>query len=133
MKLHLGCGKRYIPGFVHIDAVDYPHIDHVATIDTLSFIPDNSVELIYACHVLEHFKRRDLAKVLAEWRRVLLDNGGGGVQACFVSLFRILPRCARFIKKLASSSSSLAQSSVGRIICTTSTTISSILQRYRAI
>ena len=38
MKLHLGCGKRNIPGFVHIDAVDYPHVDHVSTIDNMSFI-----------------------------------------------------------------------------------------------
>ena len=59
MKLHLGCGKRHIPGYIHIDAVDYPHIDHVATIDNLSFVVDNSVDVIYTCHVLEHFKRRD--------------------------------------------------------------------------
>lgn len=71
MKLHLGCGKRFIPGFVHIDVVDYPHVEHVAAIDSLPFIPDNSVDLIYTCHVLEHFKRRDVERVLKEWRRVL--------------------------------------------------------------
>lgn len=71
MKLHLGCGKRFIPGFIHVDAVDYPHVDHVATIDNLSFIPDNSVDLIYNCHVLEHFKRREVERVLREWLRVL--------------------------------------------------------------
>lgn len=71
MKLHLGCGKRHILGFVHIDAIDYPHIDHVASIDNLSFIPDASVDLIYNCHVLEHFKRRDVERVLKEWFRVL--------------------------------------------------------------
>jgi len=75
MKLHLGCGKRFIPGFVHIDAVDFPHVDHVAAIDNLSFIPDSSVELIYNCHVLEHFKRRDVERVLAEWMRVLKPGG----------------------------------------------------------
>ena len=75
MKLHLGCGKRHIPGFVHIDAVDYPHVDHVATIDNLSFIPDDSVDLIYNCHVLEHFKRRDVERVLREWCRVLKPGG----------------------------------------------------------
>lgn len=75
MKLHLGCGKRHLPGFVHIDAVDFPHVDHVATIDNLSFIADNSVELIYNCHVLEHFKRRDVPRVLREWRRVLKPGG----------------------------------------------------------
>jgi len=75
VKLHLGCGKRYIPGFVHIDAVEYPHIDHVTAIDSLSFIPDDSVELIYCCHVLEHFKRKDAVRVLREWQRVLRPNG----------------------------------------------------------
>lgn len=75
MKLHLGCGKRYIPGFVHVDAIDYPHVDHVTTIDNLSFIPDRSVDLIYNCHVLEHFKRRDVGRVLNEWARVLKPGG----------------------------------------------------------
>ena len=75
MKLHLGCGKRHIPGFVHIDAIDYPHVDHVATIDNLSFLPTDSVELIYTCHVLEHFRRRDVGGVLKEWLRVLTPGG----------------------------------------------------------
>ena len=30
MKLHLGCGRRHIDGYVHIDVVDYPHVDHVS-------------------------------------------------------------------------------------------------------
>ena len=75
MKLHLGCGKLFIPGFVHIDAVDYPHVDHVATIDNLSFIQTDSIDLIYNCHVLEHFKRRDVDRVLLEWQRVLKPGG----------------------------------------------------------
>jgi len=75
MNLHLGCGKRFIPGFVHIDAVEYPHIDHVATIDNLSFIGDDSVDLIYNCHVLEHFKRKDVPRVLKEWHRVIKPGG----------------------------------------------------------
>ena len=75
MKLHLGCGKRHIPGFVHIDAVDYPHVDHVATIDNLGFLGDGSVDLIYNCHVLEHFRRRDVKRVLVEWLRVLKPGG----------------------------------------------------------
>lgn len=75
MKLHLGCGQRYIPGFIHIDAIDYPHVDHVAAIDSLSFIQDSTIDLIYNCHVLEHFKRRDVGRVLLEWRRVLKPQG----------------------------------------------------------
>ena len=26
-KLHLGCGKVYIPGFIHVDLMDFDHID----------------------------------------------------------------------------------------------------------
>ncbi len=75
MKLHLGCGKRYIPGFVHVDAVDFPHIDHQRDISDLSCFADDSCELIYACHVVEHFPRADVARVLQEWRRVLRRGG----------------------------------------------------------
>jgi predicted SAM-dependent methyltransferase len=75
MKLHLGCGKRFIPGFVHIDVLPLEHVDHVSSIDNLPFIADNSVDLIYNCHVLEHFKRKDTLRVLAEWFRVLKKGG----------------------------------------------------------
>jgi len=75
IKLHLGCGKRYIPGFIHIDLVDYPHIDYKTDVSDLSMFEDNSVDLIYACHVLEHFKRHEVMGVLAEWYRVLKPGG----------------------------------------------------------
>lgn len=75
IKLHLGCGTRYIPGFVHIDLADYPHIDYRHNVSDLSMFEDNSIELIYGCHILEHFKRYDIENVLKEWYRILLPNG----------------------------------------------------------
>ncbi len=76
MKLHLGCGNRYLPGFFHIDAINYDgHIDYVGDIAKLNFIETNSVEEIYASHVLEHFKRHQIEEVLNEWNRVLQING----------------------------------------------------------
>jgi len=96
MKLHLGCGKRYIPGFIHVDAVDYPHIDHVTTIDNLSFIAPDSVDLIYNCHVLEHFKRRDVERVLREWLRILKPRGTLRISVPdFASLCEIYRRTER--------------------------------------
>lgn len=74
-KLHLGCGPKQIPGFFHVDALDYPHVDRRGTVDDLSFVPPNSVKLIYACHLLEHFGRREYLAVLAEWLRVLAPGG----------------------------------------------------------
>lgn len=74
IKLHLGCGDRYIPGFVHIDIIDAEHIDHCCPVDHLDFA-DNSVGLIYASHVLEHFGRFEVDAVLKEWFRVLEPGG----------------------------------------------------------
>lgn len=75
MKIHLGCGKRYIPGFVHIDLDPHPHIDHLRDVRDLSCIDSNVAELVYACQVLEYFDRVEVGDVLKEWRRVLKPGG----------------------------------------------------------
>jgi predicted SAM-dependent methyltransferase len=74
-KLHLGCGPKRIPGWFHVDALDFPHIDRRGSVEDLSFIADGTVELIYASHVLEHFGRQTYMDVLREWRRVLRPGG----------------------------------------------------------
>lgn len=77
-RLHLGCGRRILPGWTHIDAQPSPnsnHIDVLTTIDDLHMFDDGSVREIYACHVLEHIGRHDIDKVLSEWARVLQTNG----------------------------------------------------------
>ncbi|MEM6622831.1 MAG: methyltransferase domain-containing protein [Pseudomonadota bacterium] len=74
-KLHLGCGVKHFPGWFHVDALAYDHVDFQGPVDDLSFVPDGSVGLIYACHVLEHFGRKESVRVLAEWRRVLRPGG----------------------------------------------------------
>jgi predicted SAM-dependent methyltransferase len=84
MKLHLGCGSKHIPGWVHVDVMDYPHIDHVHSVDSLPMVADGEVETIYACHVLEHFNKKEIPRVLAEWRRALRP---GGILRCPVPDF----------------------------------------------
>ncbi|MCL5797126.1 MAG: methyltransferase domain-containing protein [Gammaproteobacteria bacterium] len=74
MKLHLGCGSKYIEGFVHVDIMQHDHVDHIAKVDNLPF-DDNSADLIYASHVLEHFGRNEFQNVLKEWHRVLKVGG----------------------------------------------------------
>lgn len=74
MKLHLGCGPRYIPGFVHVDALAAPHVDIVGPVERLPMNND-SASLIYASHVLEHFGRFEYRAVLQEWFRVLKPGG----------------------------------------------------------
>jgi len=75
VKLHIGCGERYIPGFTHIDIRKLPHIDYVTSVDKLSMFDGDSVDLIYACHVLDHFGRSRIEGVLQEWHRILRQGG----------------------------------------------------------
>jgi len=74
MKLHLGCGWRdFGEDWVHIDGGDYHHLEH-GDITKLPY-EDESVDLIYASHVLEYFDREEVIPVLQEWVRVLKRNG----------------------------------------------------------
>ena len=75
VKLHLGCGNRYIPGFMHVDAIKFDHVDLVESVDHLPVFSDNSIDLIYACHLLEHFNKKRIPEVLKEWRRILKKKG----------------------------------------------------------
>jgi len=73
--VHLGCGSKFIPGFIHVDIVSFPHVDIVGPVERLPDFRDNSVDLIYASHVLEHFGRNQYLSVLTEWHRVLKPQG----------------------------------------------------------
>ena len=75
IRLHLGCGKRYIPGFVHVDLDTFPHIDYQSDVAHLPMFEDESVDLIYSSHTLEYFDRFEVQEVLKEWRRVLRRGG----------------------------------------------------------
>ena len=44
-------------------------------VDNLEIFSDNSVEEIYASHVIEYFDREEIKSVLKEWKRVLKENG----------------------------------------------------------
>lgn len=74
-KLHLGCGNKIIPNFTNIDIRPMEGVDLVEDISELKKIENNSVELIYACHVLEHFGRHEYMKVLNRWYDLLKDGG----------------------------------------------------------
>ncbi|WP_082877670.1 class I SAM-dependent methyltransferase [Methylomonas koyamae] len=74
--LHIGCGDINSPEFINIDARKSSHI-HIVThnIFRLWMIPDNTADLIYMCHVLEHVPREKLSKVIKEMYRILKPNG----------------------------------------------------------
>ena len=71
VQLHIGCGKRFLPGFVHIDVGDFPHVEHRRSAESLPMFADESVDVIYASHILQYYDRHEVRAALAEWRRVL--------------------------------------------------------------
>lgn len=73
--LHLGCGRRNIPGFTNVDLAKFPHIDYRRPINDLRIFKTNSVDLIYSCHSFEYFDRLEAVNILREWRRVLKRGG----------------------------------------------------------
>lgn len=73
--LHLGCGSVNHSKFINIDGLPAPHIHYIRPIDNLSPFKNNSVDLIYACHCLEHFPHAKVSEVLTEWFRVLQAGG----------------------------------------------------------
>jgi predicted SAM-dependent methyltransferase len=75
IKINMGCGWRnFGSDWIHIDGGDYPHLDY-SKIDDLSQFEDETVDLIYASHVLEYFNINEAQDVLKEWKRVLKIGG----------------------------------------------------------
>lgn len=80
MKVHLGCGNKYLEGYVNIDLPPSEHTvmevkaDMYADIRTLEF-PENSIEEVRLHHLFEHFTRAEALKLLVRWRKWLKVGG----------------------------------------------------------
>lgn len=77
-KINLGCGKFKLEGFVNIDIDKSVNPNLVCDIRKLPF-EDDSIEEIYAGHIIEHFTIEDARKVLSECLRVLEPQGKIGI------------------------------------------------------
>jgi predicted SAM-dependent methyltransferase len=73
-KLHIGCGKCYLPGFRNVDIFSSVRADVYADMTALPFEP-KTFDLIYASHVLEHSHRHMVLATLGHWRELLRDGG----------------------------------------------------------
>jgi predicted SAM-dependent methyltransferase len=74
-KAHVGCGRHYLPGFINIDANFQRRADYLLDTRVGLPFPDNSMEFIYSCHMLEHVHINEAIKILKEWQRVLTPGG----------------------------------------------------------
>ena len=73
--LELGCGQdKRFPDSVAIDLIDRDQVDIVCNLDEgLGFLPDESVDVIYSFHLLEHLNNLDF--FMGEIFRVLKKGG----------------------------------------------------------
>ena len=72
--IELGCGINKKTGRIGVDRLDLPDVDIVCNLeDGLQFLPDSSVDEIYAISILEHIKNFEL--LLIEITRTLKKEG----------------------------------------------------------
>lgn len=78
MRLHLGCGKRYISGWTNIDGAEIAgqkKPDMVLDLSKPLPFDDRSINEIMAIHLFEHFYPQDALGILSDWYRVLRPMG----------------------------------------------------------
>ena len=75
IKLHLGSGNKKIKDYINIDIRYLPNVDEVNNIKYLRNYSNNSIDVIYASHVLEHFGRWEYKFALQRWFEILRPGG----------------------------------------------------------
>ena len=74
IKLNLGCGHVYKPGYINIDKFDNSVADKICDVVNLS-LRSNSIGLIEASQLIEHFDYIHCKYILSEWFRILRPEG----------------------------------------------------------
>ena len=75
IKLHLGCANKIIENYINIDCRYLPGVDEIDNVARLRKYKNDSISVIYASHVLEHFGRWEYMSVLQRWYELLEPNG----------------------------------------------------------
>ena len=68
IRLNLGAGDTKLPGYIAVDRKNGQEVYPLA-------YEDNSVDEIYASHILEHFGLNEILKVLQNWVSKLKPGG----------------------------------------------------------
>jgi predicted SAM-dependent methyltransferase len=81
LKLHLGCGEIYLPGYINVDFPPSRHsvqrhtkADILADVSQLHY-PTGTVDEIRLHHVFEHFERPVALRLLIDWYGWLKEGG----------------------------------------------------------
>ncbi len=74
-SLEIGPGEKRIEGFETINIIKNKNTDYVGDAAKILYFPDNTFDIIYASHILEHVPWYQVEKTLKEWVRVLKKGG----------------------------------------------------------
>ena len=81
IRLHLGCGEKYLPNYINIDFPPSNHsvqtnlyADFITDISKLNF-PNESINEIRSHHLFEHFDRATALATLCKWHQFLKIGG----------------------------------------------------------
>ena len=96
IRINLGCGDKILDDYINVDIVTEragkkPDIN--CDIKNLNIFTDDYADEILAVHVIEHFWRWEVSKVLLEWQRVL-KPGGKIILECP----NLISACQEFLK-----------------------------------
>ena len=75
VKLHWGCGSRRLDGWINIDGWQSSATDYVHDLRTELPFKNESVELIFTEHVLEHIELNIAHRVLVDFFRIMEPGG----------------------------------------------------------
>ena len=75
LKLNLGCGDVFFPGWINVDLEDVRKANLVWNLTEQFPLAEGSCSLIYSEHVVEHFSVEDGLKIFRECHRLLAPGG----------------------------------------------------------
>jgi len=95
--LNLGCGKRYHKDWVNVDMVSYdPNVQEHNLLTGIPY-PDNTFDVVYHSHILEHFSKKDGEFLIKECYRVL--KKGGTIRIVVPDLEQIIRLYLKFLEE----------------------------------
>ena len=73
-KINIGSGTDIKNDYINVDHRSLEGVDVVADVSALPF-DENTIEEIFASHVVEHFTERKIEQILKHWYSLLIKNG----------------------------------------------------------
>jgi SAM-dependent methyltransferase len=92
--INIGCGKVRHDAWINLDLVGAPGVKSYNVKKDLPF-PDNSIDIIYHSHILEHLRKNEAERFIKECHRIL--KPGGLIRVVVPDLEKL---CEEYLKNL---------------------------------